>query len=538
MPVDIKAGRIFLASPGGLVGERKVCRKVIRSYNECHFEHPATAFQLLGWEDRTPGVGRAQARINDDVRRSDYLVLLMTDRWGSDPGGSGRYTSGTEEEFHLALEMLGDAGAPMRDVLVLFGGVGTRQMSDPGDDLKRVLAFRKSLEEGQQIMYGRFDSKESLARHLDKKLDEWAAALLKNETKEARQIEIQPSTVLEGAADGRPSIEFATQLAANGRIVEAEVVFARVSADGDPQALSQYARYSRRWGLAERSIELDRNALASLTGVGGTSADVDLRARVLTNMGITQRSLGKLSDSLTSLLSAARLLEDSNDAESETATYVWDNLGLTQMRFGDFESALENFKHSLKERQSRSDHAGIAQSLANIGRVQLTSLNFDEAQRSFEDASSQLDGGQNSDARLRANILSGLAEASVRAGALDGADQLLDEAERLNQDIGDKFGLSVVKGLRSRVALEQDDPELALRFAQDCLELSRNSGNELGLGVAKLAIANVLVRSQQDLDEAWALVLEAKHHAERARGRLLVHDIDEFLRSHRTAGPA
>ena len=113
MPDNLKAYRIFIASPGGLQDERRAFREEIQSYNESESVSRGVLFLPVGWEDTLGGVGPPQSIINEDVRRCDYFLLLLWDRWGS-PTNIDRsgYSSGTEEEYRVALECYEDPQRP------------------------------------------------------------------------------------------------------------------------------------------------------------------------------------------------------------------------------------------------------------------------------------------------------------------------------------------------------------------------------------------------------------------------------------------
>ena len=85
MPDDLKRYRVFIASPGGLPEERKAFRDVIQHYNEMDAMERGIVFTPVGWEITLGGVGRPQSLINEDVKKCDYFVLLLWDRWGSRP---------------------------------------------------------------------------------------------------------------------------------------------------------------------------------------------------------------------------------------------------------------------------------------------------------------------------------------------------------------------------------------------------------------------------------------------------------------------
>jgi hypothetical protein len=104
MASKISRLRVFIASPAGLADERKAFGEEIQDYNEAESLPRDVLFHPVGWEDTLGAVGRPQAIINEDVRASDYFILLLWNRWGSPPDTrSSRFASGTEEEYHLVL---------------------------------------------------------------------------------------------------------------------------------------------------------------------------------------------------------------------------------------------------------------------------------------------------------------------------------------------------------------------------------------------------------------------------------------------------
>src|ERR1039457_6550510 len=118
VPAQVTVYCVFIASPGGLEKERRCFRDVLNKYNESEALERGVMFVPTGWETTPKGVGRPQEIINAGVRRCDYFVLVLCNRWGSPPGQSGSYSSGTEEEFHIAREC--HANRTMQDILVFF----------------------------------------------------------------------------------------------------------------------------------------------------------------------------------------------------------------------------------------------------------------------------------------------------------------------------------------------------------------------------------------------------------------------------------
>ena len=171
MPSQATVYRVFVASPGGLEEERATFRQVLNDYNESDALEDGALFVPVGWELARPGIGRPQELINRDLRRCDYCVLILRDRWGTPAGGARRYSSGTEEEYHIARECI--ATGHMRDMMVLFGTVDPAQLSDPGEQLQKVLQFRRELELKRQLLYDTFDELPAFERMLRRQLAGW-----------------------------------------------------------------------------------------------------------------------------------------------------------------------------------------------------------------------------------------------------------------------------------------------------------------------------------------------------------------------------
>ena len=171
MPSQVTAYRIFVASPGGLDDERQAFRRVINDYNESDALDDGALFVPVGWELARAGMGRPQELINRMVRRCDYFVLILHDRWGTAPAAGGSYSSGTEEEYHIARESFGNQ--TMRDVAIFFKEIDPARLADPGPQLQKVLEFRAGLEASRDLLLNRFDSLPAFETRLRYQLGEW-----------------------------------------------------------------------------------------------------------------------------------------------------------------------------------------------------------------------------------------------------------------------------------------------------------------------------------------------------------------------------
>jgi hypothetical protein len=173
MPEDIALYRIFIATPGGLDQERRAFVQTLDRYNVAEAMHRQAMFFPVGWEDTLAGAGRPQSLIDRDLDKCDYFVMVLWDRWGSPPGDP-QYTSGTEEEYRLAMAHLQDSKHPLRQVVVFFKAIeDPKLIQDPGEQLKKVLTFKKELEASRSVLFYTFADIEEFRERLRRHLAEW-----------------------------------------------------------------------------------------------------------------------------------------------------------------------------------------------------------------------------------------------------------------------------------------------------------------------------------------------------------------------------
>jgi hypothetical protein len=184
---------IFIASPGDLAPERKAFKDVIDELNKGFADGAGVKFTTLGWEDVLAVTGRrTQSVINLEVARCDFFILALHRRWGQEAPDS-KYSSYTEEEFRLALERWEKTKSP--EIVVFFKNVDPASRADPGDELKKVLAFRKALEGGRQTMFRRFSSEVEFAKEIDLHLRAFAKGEWKELDREVGAVDLSQSNI-------------------------------------------------------------------------------------------------------------------------------------------------------------------------------------------------------------------------------------------------------------------------------------------------------------------------------------------------------
>jgi len=484
---DVTCRQVFLASPGGLEPERKACRDVFRDHNESTALENRSFFYVHAWEDVPGGVGRAQGRINPRMDGCDYAVVMFFDRWGSPTSESSQYTSGTEEEFHRAIELLADARSEMRDMLVLFKDVAADRMRDPGDDLKKVLAFRSMLEQPNSsgLMFETFDSKASLRHKIGRKMREW---LKDDGPKSPVVVDLSAATIDTGALQGLDPAELlkaARSYTDQKLFTQAEAAYAAAAVNNDPATVLEFGQFMRRRGRAERAMELNRQVVADSTLLASsTSEAAALRVRAMSNVGVLQRQLGELGRSLQTLREAVLTAETARSPIPEELCYAQDNYGHSLLRAGEIEAARIQFEKAHAARATSGTADQQAQSAINLGRFHLEQRDYEAALSYFAAAGELFKGG--SDQHLRANAIAGQAEAHIRLGQHTEAGPLLESAYEINEQLNNQKGLGIVSGLQARCLIHAGHLDEAAKRIAETQDIADSTGDVQGAAVTAL----------------------------------------------------
>lgn len=164
--------RVFLGSPGDLGDERIIAKNVVDEFNLLWAAYSGYQIELVGWEDTTATYGRPQEVINRDLDTCELFVGLLWKRWGTE---SGAYSSGFEEEFRRSVSAKEKSGRP--EISILLKKIDDASLRDPGDQLKKVLEFRKELVDGKKILFEEFPSEEHFRAKFSKILTRYVQQL-------------------------------------------------------------------------------------------------------------------------------------------------------------------------------------------------------------------------------------------------------------------------------------------------------------------------------------------------------------------------
>lgn len=556
MPEDLTGYRIFIASPSGLDDIRKSFKERLQFYNETDANARGVHFKPIGWEITLAGVGRPQELINNDIKKCDYFVLVLHDRWGSPPSNETEYTSGTEEEFNIALECLHSNSHPMKDMVLFFRAVNPRQLSDPGEQLSNVLSFKRDREIKKDLLYHSFDSQSVFEDFLNRHLAKW----VRNHEEEngihgQLDIDVDASMSpvinrgIEKILDTNLALRKAQDCVEQKRYVEAEIEFSKLIVKGhNPEALALYGRFLRKLGQLDRASSIIDTALdqtSSQQYMQIRAFTLHQKARVLEEQGHLIRSTdefrksvvlsemcndpqgaAKSSRSLAKVLKKRGLLDEAqhelnkaldyykaaNDPSGEAGTLGY--LGVILKSRGDFPEAEKMHRSALEIQKSLGNEGAVAIALGNLGAaVRLQGRALEGFQYHKEALAIHERIG---DLKSICRELSNLGTASRYLSNLEDSENFHNKAFKICEDIGDKNGIAIQHGCLAQIHLQRHQFDEAEKHHLKSLQLSQEMKDVQGESIQLKSLGN-LYRLTGNLDKAL-VVLEKGLKIDSERG--------------------
>jgi tetratricopeptide (TPR) repeat protein len=492
MPSKLTCLRVFIASPGGLAEERKAFRDEIQEYNEAEAIHRGFLFQPLGWEDTLGGMGRPQTIIDEDIRKADYFVLVLWNRWGSPPDtSSSRFTSGTEEEYHIALDCY--EKKQIRELVMMFKSVDPAQLGDPGPQLQKVLAFRSDIEQQKTHLFHGFDTTESFRKLLRKHLAAWlrtqedgdAAQELVHPMIAPEIVEIPPEAAQQQLSESPEGalIAKAWALADDGRLTQAEVEFAKAIVGRQrPQSLLEYGRFLSRLGRLEQArLMFERAASVAID-----QKDHGAVAIAYGNLGILLRIRGDLDGAEQMHRKALKINEKLRRLENVACDYI--NLGTVLGTRSDLEGAEQMFSKALEIDEKLGHLEGMARDYGNLGIVFKNWGDLDRAEQMLRKALkiNEKLGHLESMACNYGNLGNLL---KIR-GDLDGAEQMHRESLKIEEKLGHLEGMAIDYENLGSVLETRGDLDGAEQMYKKSLEVAKRLGSP-----SRITLARSLLRS-------------------------------------------
>jgi len=513
MSRSLKEYRVFCASPGGLQRERKAFKEIIETYNKQDAGQRGVHFVPVGWEDTLPGGGRPQAKINEEIRTCDYFLLMFWNRWGTAPDDpkNTKYTSGTEEEYYVALECYENPVHDLSEIVLLFKGVSRAQMADPGTELSQVIKFRTKVESERKFLYKSFASQKTFEETLRGLLSKWVRD---HESGEAgRKVAspppdapLPPSKIeLLKPDPDVPVSEAVTEawaLAESGKLTEAEAAFARATAAGDDlEAFRSYGAFLLLNGRAREAENMFRHILNL------NPSDLKWKAIAYGNLGLALEIGGDLAGAKKN--HEKSLLLNEGLGRRDGVAQAQNNLSLIAQREGDFELAEQLLNSALDNGRSVDRPDIVGRALNNLGLVYRTKREFEPAREMFVKALATAEkiGSEQS----IVNALANWATLDVDQGRDTEAEDKFSRAYALSRKIGFREGASKSATGLAAILLNRGEFDRAQAMFAESLHLALEMGQpdlvagvRTNLGVLAARRDNY-AEAAQHLQEALAI---------------------------------
>lgn len=476
--------KVFIASPGDLTVERRAFKDVVDELNSGFGRGADVRFEPLGWEDAlSVVVRRSQDLINRDIDLCDVFVFVMWRRWGqSAPDAAERgFGSYTEEEFHRALARFEKTKHPA--IFVFFKHIDSGQMADPGEQLKKVLDFRRKLEESRRVLIRGFGDEEGFRKEIDRHLVAFSRG-------EVEPIADQPAgAILPDSAIAELEKMRAEVKAALERAERAEREAMDAKARGKATEATAEARE------AERAVTLaEEAATAALEGrieaarqyfARSLDGTVDLRV-----LSLGQEFFARLGE----LDEAERLLRrwlaiSGPDMRSSDTAAAYGNLGNIQMTRGDLDAAESSHKKALAIEEELGAEIGIARECSNLGIIEQHRGNLPLAQQyhkrslSIHERLGMLD-------RAAANY-SNLAGIEQQRNNFTAAEEYLKRSLAIEQNLGLHEQIASTYGNLGVIAFCRRDLDSAEAHLKQALAIDERLGRKLGIAHAYVNLGHI-----------------------------------------------
>jgi len=518
MAEDIKQYRVFIASPGGLDKEREGFRDTLRDYNEMDAVQRGVLFRPVGWEDTLGGIGRPQSIINDDVRSCDYFVMVLWDRWGSSPDkkGKGKYSSGTEEEYHIALECFADKKMPMRQIVVFFKAVDERMLSDPGPQLNKVLDFKRKLETEKTIYFHTYDEIEHFKKLIGKYLAQWVRDHESGEAGKpvkqpippqgppvgAEEVSLVEPEILPGEREAMSAkIRDAWRLADEGKLTDAEIRFAELAVSGtDVDVLNNYGRFLLRIGRLGQAEVMHKKVLE----VEERTASQEGVAAAYGNLGLIYRRRGDLDKAEKMHIKALDISEKLGQSERMARQYA--SLGVIYRMRGDLEKAEQMHTKALEIDEKFGQFEGMASDYGSLGIIYRTRGDLVKAEQMYSKAL-EIDE--------KHGLLEGMASAYGNLGLIYShrgdphkAEQMYIKAIEIDEKLGWLEGMAHHYGNLGTIYDTSGDIDRAERIYKKVIDIAYKLELRETLAASYNNLGNIYL-NKGDLDIAEQMVLKA-----------------------------
>ena len=458
-------------------------------------------FHSYGWEDTPALTGRRnQGVFNGEIDKCDVFILAMYRRWGQEAPDAEPYSSYTEEEFFRAFQRYEQDEKP--EIFVFFKRVEAALEADPDEQLKKVMAFRRQLEETRQVLYHTFHDEKSFIDLVDSQLRLYVKdALPKSDSKrdsvifplsalkaieEAKAFAIEKTKDAKNAHDELQEAIFkietmqlesaqdAAELAVQGKIEFARQKFAKlITQTSNLRILFLSFEFYQRTGDLEAAF----SALNKWMSISGSDEQSPDKASVLGSLGILYYELGEIDQAevMHQKALAINALLDNKAGMAEN----YSNLGILNKVSGDLNRAMEMHRKSLTINELLDNPIGIAKNYSNLGVIYKVLGDTDTAEDLYHKALNieKILGRKEG----IASILGNLGNIYLDRADYGSAEHMFLESLKIEEFLGRKNGIASDYGNLGNLYFKKSDFERAIVMYQKSLDINETLGYKEGM---------------------------------------------------------
>jgi tetratricopeptide (TPR) repeat protein len=512
--------RVFIASPSDLVDERKMFPDVIDRVNRNKARSLNYILEAVGFGDALPGGGRPQEIINKDVEECDVFVLLFWKRWGSI---SGKFSSGTEEEFTIADGRFKKDKVP--HLLIYFRDPPPEMIADPGSQLRQVLKFRARIE--KQYLYQSYGQADKWAINFESHLSRWldlyhagkqsGAAPATSLAVSGPQSSWAPSGPETSLSFPRSKVRYTPKMLARYR----ELALARKDPRKKLQDMldlqkvleakvakletAQNKLRAEAAGLAVEAMELSEKGHLTLAEEKFTKAlSLYEEPEVMNNFGFFLWQIGAVER-------AKKMFERVLNMQSEDKQEVHDaiacnRLGNVYLTTGDLSKAQKLYERALEINTRLKRREGLADVNVSLGNVAIIRGHLKKAEDAYEKALEIYVSLKRADGM--ADVYLSLGNIHRRRGELSEAEEIYEKAIEINLELNRKERVAAGYGNLGIVYRRKHEFVKAEKMHKKALRINIGLGLKENIADDYAGLGNVYI-TQDKLAKAEKMYLKA-----------------------------
>lgn len=483
-----KTIKVFIASPGDLAEERRCFRNTIEKLNSGFGDGANVEFKALGWEDTLATTGRRnQGVINTDIDGCDVFILVMHRRWGQPAPDAKPYSSYTEEEFHRALNLWQTKGQP--EIFIFFKRVDAASEADAGPQLKKVIDFRKQLEETKKILYRYFDNDSTFTKEIENHLRAYVKEELPK-SQDQNEIVLLPSSALEKIKEAKAELEIKTAEAKQARdtaeqaLLKISILELRMAEDAAKLSM-------------EGKIEFSRQKFAELLVSTNSTSVLALAYEFFMRTG----DLKSAEEAVRKCLSICN-----GNENSEAAAIAYGNLGDIHLTRGDLNLAEESLVKSLSIHELINNNQGKAKQYGSLGTLHHIRKHWDRAEVMYQKALTiEKEAGNNQGI---ANQYGNLGNLYHSLGDIEKAEEMHLKSLQLEIKMGRKSGIAADYGNLGVIYHTKGDLKRAEQMYKESLKINESIDRKEGIASSLTNLAS-LYFEMEDSDKSLEMLLKS-----------------------------